>query len=235
MVFFLLIAALSSQLMHELQKRSRTEREALAIAASHAQALREADRRKDEFLAMLAHELRNPLAPIRNVAYVLAKGVADPATVRRSGQMIERQANHLTHLVDDLLDVARITRGRVVLKRESLSLDTVAESALETVQPLLDARSQTVSLRRPAEQVFVDGDSVRLCQVVANLLTNAIKYSPERSRIEIAVDGSEADAFISVQRSGRRHRRATAAAAVRSCSCRAIARSIARRVVSAWG
>ena len=197
-VFFLLIAALTAQLMHELQKRSRTEREALGIAASHAHALREADRRKDEFLAMLAHELRNPLAPIRNVAYVLAKGAADPATVRCAGRMLERQANHLTHLVDDLLDVARITRGRVVLKRETLSLDTVAESALETVQPLLDARSQTVGLRRPAEKVFVDGDSVRLCQVVANLLTNAIKYSPERSRIEITVDGSEVDATISV-------------------------------------
>jgi two-component system CheB/CheR fusion protein len=116
-VFFLLIAMLSGQLMHELQKRSRAEREALAIAASHAQTLREADRRKDEFLAMLAHELRNPLAPIRNVGYVLGKGVANAATVRRSGQMIERQANHLTHLIDDLLDVARITRGRVVLKR----------------------------------------------------------------------------------------------------------------------
>ena len=140
-VFFVLIALLSSELMHELQKRSRTEREALGIAASHAQALREADRRKDEFLAMLAHELRNPLAPIRNVAYVLAKGATDPATIRRSGQMIERQASHLTHLIDDLLDVARITRGRVVLKRETMSLDSLAESALEAVQPLLDARA----------------------------------------------------------------------------------------------
>ncbi len=201
-VFFLLIAMLSGQLMHELQKRSRAERKALAIAASHAQALREADRRKDEFLAMLAHELRNPLAPIRNVAYVLAKGAADPATVRRSGQMIERQASHLTHLIDDLLDVARITRGRVVLKRESLTLDSLAESALETVQPLLDARSQSVSVRRAAEKVFVDGDGVRLCQVLANLLTNAIKYSPERSRIEIVIDGTAADAFISVRDPG---------------------------------
>jgi len=201
-VFFLLIAALSSQLMHELQKRSRTERQALAVAASHAQALREADRRKDEFLAMLAHELRNPLAPIRNVGYVLAKGVADAPTVRRSGQMIERQANHLTRLVDDLLDVARITRGRVVLKRETLSVDTLVESALETVQPLLDARSQTVSWRRSAEPVFVDGDGVRLCQVIANLLTNAIKYSPERARIEIIIGGSADGACVSVQDPG---------------------------------
>jgi signal transduction histidine kinase/ActR/RegA family two-component response regulator len=201
-VFFLLIAMLSGQLMHELQKRSRAEREALAIAASHAQTLREADRRKDEFLAMLAHELRNPLAPIRNVGYVLGKGVANAATVRRSGQMIERQANHLTHLIDDLLDVARITRGRVVLKRETVTLDSVAEAALETVQPLLDARVQSVTVRRSAERVFVDGDSVRLCQVLANLLTNAIKYSPERSRIEIEIEGTATEALISVRDPG---------------------------------
>jgi signal transduction histidine kinase/ActR/RegA family two-component response regulator len=200
--FFVLIGLLSSELMHQLQKRSRTEREALAIAASHAQALREADRRKDEFLAMLAHELRNPLAPIRNVAYVLAKSPVDPGTVRRAGQMIERQASHLTHLIDDLLDVARITRGRVVLKRETMNLDSLAEAALETVQPLLDARNQTVTLLRSGEKIFVDGDGVRLCQVLANLLTNAIKYSPERSRIEIAIDGTEVDALISVRDPG---------------------------------
>jgi signal transduction histidine kinase/ActR/RegA family two-component response regulator len=201
-VFFVLIAVLSSVLMHELQKRSRAEREALAIAADHAKALREADRRKDEFLAMLAHELRNPLAPIRNVAYVLSKGGAEPATVRRSGQMIERQASHLTHLVDDLLDVARITRGRVALHREPLSLDTVVDAALETVQPVLDARHQAVTVRQPGEKVFVIGDSTRLCQVVANLLTNASKYSPERARIEIVIDGSAADAIVEVRDPG---------------------------------
>ncbi len=200
--FFLIIAALSSVLMHELQKRSRAEREALAIAAEHAKALREADRRKDEFLAMLAHELRNPLAPIRNAAYVLSRGAADPATVRRSGQMIERQASHLTHLVDDLLDVARITRGRVVLHREPLSLDRVVEAALETVQPVLDARKQIVSVRQPGEKVFVDGDGTRLSQVVANLLTNASKYSPERARIAVVIDGSATDAIIEVHDPG---------------------------------
>ncbi|HEV7609601.1 MAG TPA: ATP-binding protein [Steroidobacteraceae bacterium] len=201
-LFFLLIAALSSVLMHELQRRSRAEREALAVAADHARALSEADQRKDEFLAMLAHELRNPLAPIRNVAYVLSKGATDPETVKRSGQMIERQANHLTRLVDDLLDVARITRGRVVLKREAVTLDSVVEAALETVQPALDLRSQTVTVRRAAEKVFVDGDSVRLCQVVANLLTNASKYSPQRARIDIVIDGSGGNATIAVRDPG---------------------------------
>ena len=201
-VFFLLIALLSSQLMHELQKRSRTEREALIIAAQHAQALSEADRHKDEFLAMLAHELRNPLAPIRNVGYVLTKGQADPATVRRSGKMIERQANHLSRLVDDLLDVARISRGRVVLECSAVSLDSLADAALETVQPMLSARSQAVVVRREGERVFVFGDSVRLCQVVSNLLTNASKYSPERSSIEILIEGTTADAIIIVRDQG---------------------------------
>jgi signal transduction histidine kinase/CheY-like chemotaxis protein len=201
-IFFLLIAVLSSVLIHELQQRSRAERQALDIAADHAKALREADRRKDEFLAMLAHELRNPLAPIRNVAYVLSKGSADTATIRRSGQMIERQARHLTHLVDDLLDVARITRGRVALHREALTLDSVVEAALETVQPVLDARLQAVTVRRPGEKIFVGGDSMRLCQVVANLLTNASKYSPERARIDILMGGSAFDAFIEVRDPG---------------------------------
>jgi signal transduction histidine kinase/CheY-like chemotaxis protein len=200
--FFLIIAGLASFLMHELQRRSRAEREALAIAADHARALSEADRRKDEFLAMLAHELRNPLAPIRNVAYVLSKGVADGDTVRKSGQMIERQANHLTRLVDDLLDVARITRGQVILRYELLSLDSVVESSIETVQPLLRARRQTTTLRQPSDKVFVDGDSVRLCQVIANLLTNASKYSPQGSCIDIAIDGSATEASITVRDTG---------------------------------
>ncbi|MEO8017075.1 MAG: ATP-binding protein [Pseudomonadota bacterium] len=201
-LFFLLIAGLSTFLMHELQRRSQAERRALALAADHAVALGEADRRKDEFLAMLAHELRNPLAPIRNVAYVLSKGAADPETVKSSGQMIERQANHLTRLVDDLLDVARITRGRVVLKRESVTLESVVEAALETVQPVLEMRAQTVIVRRPAEKVFVHGDSVRLCQIVANLLTNASKYSPQRARIEIVIDGTGGDATVAVRDPG---------------------------------
>ncbi|HEU4779288.1 MAG TPA: ATP-binding protein, partial [Steroidobacteraceae bacterium] len=185
-----------------LQKRSQAEREALVVAAAHAQALREADRRKDEFLAMLAHELRNPLAPIRNTAYVLAKGIADPPTVRRSGQMIERQASQLTRLVDDLLDVARITRGRMVLERESLSLDSVVETALETVQPRLDARNQRVTVRRPGEKIFVNGDNARLCQMVANLMTNAIKYSPERSCIDVTIDATVENGFVTVRDSG---------------------------------
>jgi len=161
-------------LVEDISGRKRAER-----------ALREVDRRKDNFLAMLAHELRNPLAPIRNVAHILGRGQADPVTIRRSAELLERQASHLTHLVDDLLDVARITRGRVALRREPLNVASVVDTALEAVKPLLDFRGQKVAFTRPGEPVFVDADKVRLCQVISNLLTNAIKYSPEYARIEL--------------------------------------------------
>jgi len=166
-------------LVEDISARKRAER-----------SLRESDRRKDEFLAILAHELRNPLTPIRNVAHILAKGQPDAPTVRRSGEMLERQANQLTHLVDDLLDVARIMRGRVSLDREPLNLATVVETALEAVRPLIDSRQQTVVVTRGRADLYVDGDNVRLCQVVSNLLSNAIKYSPDGGRIQIELRGS---------------------------------------------
>jgi PAS domain S-box-containing protein len=178
-------------LIEDVSARKRAER-----------ALRENDRRKDEFLAILAHELRNPLTPVRNVAHILAKGRPDAATVRRSGEMLGRQATLLTHMVDDLLDVARIMRGRVALDREPLRLLTVVETALETVRPLLEARHQTVSVSRLDSELFVDADNVRLCQVVSNLLNNAIKYSPERARIEIALEGLPGRAALVVRDEG---------------------------------
>jgi PAS domain S-box-containing protein len=178
-------------LIEDVSARKRAER-----------ALREADRRKDEFLAILAHELRNPLTPVRNVAHILARGKPDAATVRRSGEMLGRQATLLTRLVDDLLDVARIMRGRVVLDREPLRLLSVVETALETVRPLLESRHQTVSVRRLDSELYVDADNVRLCQVVSNLLNNAIKYSPERARIEIALEGSADRAALIVRDEG---------------------------------
>lgn len=208
-MLFLVIAVLATFMMHALQvstrdlRNSARESAALATAAEeYAQRLREADRRKDEFLAMLAHELRNPLTPIRNVAHILAKGPPDPNTVKRASGLLERQASHLTRLVDDLLEVARITRGHVILKREPVSLDSVIDMALETVQPLLDARYQQVSVSRAAEPVLVEGDGVRLSQVVANLLTNASKFSAEQSRIFVSLVGSDTQAELSVRDTG---------------------------------
>ena len=165
-------------------------------------ALREADRRKDEFLAMLAHELRNPLTPIRNVAHILSRSPPDAETLRRSCELLERQASHLAHLVEDLLDVARITRGRIVLKIEAASVESIVEMALESVEPILDARHQTVAVARPKHSVMVNADKVRLCQVVTNLLTNASKYSGEHSRIEVCIEGTQEEACIVVRDHG---------------------------------
>jgi PAS domain S-box-containing protein len=178
-------------LIEDVSARKRAER-----------SLREMDRRKDDFLAMLSHELRNPLTPIRNVAHILARGQADPATIRRSGELLERQASHLARLVDDLLDVARITRGRVVLKREPLNLATVVETALEAVRPLFEFRGQRVVVKRGDGALYVDADKVRFCQVVTNLLTNAIKYSPDGARIEVRLAGMPREALLVVRDEG---------------------------------
>jgi PAS domain S-box-containing protein len=166
------------------------------------EALVEANRRKDEFLAMLAHELRNPLAPIRNVAYVLANCPVDAATLRRNSGILERQANQLTRLVDDLLDVARITRGAIELKREALAIEKVLQIALETVQPLFAVKRQTVNSTPAAQQLRVEADAVRLSQVFANLLANAAKYSPDRALIEVSVDEADGHAVVRIRDSG---------------------------------
>jgi PAS domain S-box-containing protein len=178
-------------LVEDISGRKRAER-----------ALREVDRRKDDFLAMLAHELRNPLTPIRNVAHILGRGQSDPVTIRRSAELLERQAGHLTRLVDDLLDVARITRGRITLRGEPLNFASVVDTALETVRPLLEFRGQSVVVTRTEEPLFVEADKVRLCQVISNLLNNASKYSPESSRIEVALAATVREVALVVRDEG---------------------------------
>jgi PAS domain S-box-containing protein len=149
-------------------------------------ALRAADRRKDEFLAMLAHELRNPLAPIRNVAQVLAGGRVDAVEVRRAGELLTRQTTHLAHLLDDLLEVARITRGVIQLKKEAVALADVLDRAIETVRPLLSLKRQIVSREQTERPLVVSADAERLSQVFENLLSNAAKYSLDRSTIHVS-------------------------------------------------
>ncbi|MDI1449876.1 PAS domain S-box protein [Polyangium sp. 6x1] len=152
------------------------------------QALRDADRRKDEFLAMLAHELRNPLAPIRNAAQILQLvGNAEPR-IERSTAIIERQVQHMARLVDDLLDVSRIRSGKIKLQKARVDVAAVVGRALETARPLLDARKHEVSVETPAEPVCVHADPTRLTQMVENLLTNAAKYTEERGRITVTVE-----------------------------------------------
>ena len=150
------------------------------------QALVEADQRKDAFLAMLAHELRNPLTPIRNAAHVLGHLETREPRVRWAQQIIERQVDYLTRLVDDLLDVSRIVRDKVALKMTRVELATVVDQALVMARPLIDAMEHRVEISLPPHPVLLEGDSVRLAQVLLNLLDNAAKYTPKGGRIDIA-------------------------------------------------
>ncbi|MGZ5575516.1 MAG: PAS domain S-box protein [Methylobacter sp.] len=165
-------------------------------------ALRLADRRKDEFLAMLAHELRNPLAPIRNAVEIQKCANMDPARIAWCTNIIDRQINHLTGLVNDLLDISRISRGLVELKKETLEIRDFIQPAVETNQPLIDTRRQEFSMTLPLEPVWVEGDRIRLAQVVSNLINNAAKYTEEGGRIGLSVELSGDDVCIDVTDSG---------------------------------
>ncbi|MET0209340.1 MAG: HAMP domain-containing sensor histidine kinase, partial [Burkholderiaceae bacterium] len=166
-------------------------------------ALRLADERKNEFLAMLAHELRNPLAPISTAAGLLRSVYAsDPGAVRRTSEIIARQVEHMVHLVDDLLDVSRVTRGMIELKRERVDLRQVVGAALEQVQPLLDARRQRLRTGLPDGRVLVEGDAKRLIQVLANLVNNAAKYTPEEGNVHVSVRIEGAQAVLAVRDDG---------------------------------
>ena len=147
--------------------------------------LREADRRKDEFLAMLAHELRNPLAPIGAAAELLQRMKLDEAIIKRTSQIIGRQVGHMTGLIEDLLDVSRVTRGLVQLEIEPLDIGAVLHEAVEQVMPLIQERRHDLALRLPPPGTRVAADRKRLVQVVANLLNNAAKYTPEGGRLEV--------------------------------------------------
>jgi PAS domain S-box-containing protein len=166
------------------------------------QALREADRRKDEFLATLAHELRNPLAPIRNALHILRLTDNSHGTLERVREMMERQVNHMVRLVDDLMEVSRITRGKIELRFELLDLAEVIQSALETSQPLIESSGHRLRLSLPDEPVILNADPVRLAQVVANLLNNAAKYAPDPGDIWVTVEREGPMVSISVRDSG---------------------------------
>jgi PAS domain S-box-containing protein len=167
-----------------------------------AEQLAESDRHKNEFLAMLAHELRNPLAPVRNSLQVLKMPGADGPTVEQARSMMERQIQHLVRLVDDLLDVSRIIRGRIPLSRERVDLEAVVGRAVETAQPVLDAHGHQLLVSLPPCRVLLDADLVRLSQVVTNLLTNAAKYSGRAGRIWLTAEGDGAEVLVRVRDSG---------------------------------
>jgi signal transduction histidine kinase len=173
------------------EERSRWEAEALL---RQMEQLAEADRRKDEFLALLSHELRNPLAPMmaglelmreRFTAAASDKSVVIDDALRRTRDVLERQTQHLARLVDDLLDIARISSGKIELRKAPVVMQDIVEQAIATSRPIIDARGHELRVSQPLEPLPLYGDSVRLVQVVANLLNNAARYTPEHGRIEV--------------------------------------------------
>jgi PAS domain S-box-containing protein len=163
---------------------------------------REAERRKDQFLAILAHELRNPLAPIRNALQILKHAGANGEVVARVREMAERQVHALTRLVDDLLDVSRIMRGKIELRRERVDLAGVADRAVETARPVLDAEGHELAVALPEEPVWIDVDVVRMAQALANLLNNAAKYTPKGGRVELTAGREGQQAVVRVRDTG---------------------------------
>ena len=182
----------------DITKRKQNE-EALRRSEER---LRQADRRKDEFLAMLAHELRNPLAPISAAAELLQMVKMDEERLRRTSQIIGRQVNHMTSLVDDLLDVSRVTRGLVELDIAALDINFIVTDAVEQVTPLIRARRHHLEMSMTPDAAMVRGDWKRLVQVLANILTNAAKYTHEGGRIELRTDVCDTDVLIEVSDNG---------------------------------
>jgi len=182
-------------LFSDVSARKRSEKELRRLADD----LAEADRRKTEFLATLAHELRNPLAPIRNGLSVMRLGGDNPAAVGKVREMMERQVGHMVHLIDDLLDVARISGGKLELKRQRADLRTILASAVETSLPLIEAGQHALEVDMPDQPLLVDADATRIAQVVANLLNNAAKYTPARGSIRLSVrrEGEQAVVVVS--------------------------------------
>ncbi len=164
--------------------------------------LQDADRRKNEFLATLAHELRNPLAPIRNGIHILKSTRAEGATTPDILPMMERQLTHMVRLVDDLMDVSRITRGRLELRKKRIDFSAVVKTALETSRPLIDANRHMLNVNVPSEPIQLDADLTRLSQVFSNLLNNAAKYTPDGGHIEFTAKRRDGEVIVSVKDSG---------------------------------
>ena len=173
------------------------------IAQERAEeALRQADRRKDEFLATLAHELRNPLAPIRTGIELMSKASLDTAKTAQIRQMMSRQVVQLVRLIDDLLDLSRIATGKVVLQRDRLDLRTVVSSAIEACQPGIDHAHHQLTVQLPDEPVWAVGDAARLSQVLSNLVNNAVKYTPENGKIAVTLRTVAEQAELQVEDNG---------------------------------
>ena len=180
----------------------RTVKREITRSRQAEEELQDANRRKDEFLAMLSHELRNPLAPIRNAVELMRRVGSTEQRLIMARDVIDRQVTHLARLVDELLDVSRISQGKIVLKKEPVELSKIVAHSVETVRPMIDAREQRLAVEVSARPVWLLGDFARLSQVLANLLNNAAKYTPDGGRIKLAAMAGEGFATITVEDNG---------------------------------
>ena len=202
-VFFSL-ARQQQQLAHQrdtLRVTNGENERLLAESLLSSDALKEADRRKDEFLATLAHELRNPLAPIRNGLQILRMAPDGPQSEEVRG-MMDRQLTHLVRLIDDLLDVSRVSKGKIDLRLERISLQAALQSAIETSQPLIDAAHHKLTLDVPEEPLMLNADITRIAQVISNLLNNAAKYTPDGGKIRLSARREGRDVLLTVADNG---------------------------------
>lgn len=198
-VAFTIVIATLGELMARARQRIESQ---IAELQQHQAALEEAARRKDEFLAVLAHELRNPLAPIASALDILKQPRLDPAIATQARDTADRQLQHMTRLVDDLLDVSRIMRGKIELRKQRVPVATIVERAIETVQLLIDREGHQLSVELPEQPLCVECDLVRLAQVLSNLLSNAVKYTEAGGQITLSVMRQGDELLICVRDSG---------------------------------
>src|SRR5262245_4904514 len=177
-----------AKILRDITERKKTEEE-----------LADANRRKDEVLAMLGHELRNPLAPVLNAVQIIQREGGDKPTVKQAADMIDRQMRRIVRLVDDLLDVSRITKGKIQLRRGREQLSVLVAHAVESVRPLIESRKHELSLSLPPEAVWLDADPIRLEQILAKLLNNAAKYTEPGGHIWLSVEREGQQAIVRVK------------------------------------
>ena len=200
------LISLLCESLHRTQRRLESEqenlRQSVELQRQMRDAMTESDRRKDEFLATLAHELRNPLAPVRNAIHILRARMPPTPELQWARDVIDRQVTQMTRLIDDLMDVSRISRGTFELRRERVALDDVVRSAVETSRPGIDASGHELSVYLASEPIYLDADVIRLAQVFANLLNNAAKYTGPGGRIAVTAEREVGMVSVTVQDSG---------------------------------
>ncbi|HJQ96959.1 MAG TPA: PAS domain S-box protein [Candidatus Polarisedimenticolaceae bacterium] len=188
----------ASKIARDISDRKQDEQRIYALLAE----LREADRLKDEFLAMLGHELRNPMAPISNMLEILKRAQGDEALVQQARSTMERQLGQLARLVDDLVDVSRITRGKLELRKERVEIASAVHHAVESCQPIAERSHVHLDVSLPVETIYVNADPIRLVQAIGNLLNNACKFSPEGGHVSLSVEREDGEVKIAVKDQG---------------------------------